>query len=56
MPAQAKSSTIKAVANALQEEGLRLIEVKKNQLFRLPLSAGAACGKSVEIHYFLLMI
>lgn len=31
-----KSSTIKAVANALQEEGLRLIEVKKNQLFRLP--------------------
>ena len=26
-----KSSTIKAVANALQEEGLRLIEVKKNQ-------------------------
>ncbi len=31
-----KSSTIKAVANALQEKGLRLIEVKKSQLFRLP--------------------
>lgn len=31
-----KSSTIKAVANALQEQGLRLIEVKKSQLFRLP--------------------
>lgn len=31
-----KSSTIKAVANALAEKGLRLIEVKKSQLFRLP--------------------
>lgn len=31
-----KSSTIKAVANALREEGLRLIEVKKSHLFRLP--------------------
>ena len=31
-----KSSTIKAVANALQEQGLRLIEIKKSQLFRLP--------------------
>ena len=32
-----KSSTIKAVANELWEQGLRLIEVKKNQLFHLPL-------------------
>ncbi|MGM9916189.1 ATP-binding protein [Anaerotignum sp.] len=31
-----KSSTIKAVANELQEQGLRLIEIKKSQLFRLP--------------------
>ena len=31
-----KSSTIKAVANELQDQGLRLIEVKKSQLFRLP--------------------
>ena len=31
-----KSSTIKAVANELREQGLRLIEVKKSQLFRLP--------------------
>lgn len=31
-----KSSTIKAVANELQNQGLRLIEVKKSQLFRLP--------------------
>lgn len=31
-----KSSTIKAVANALQDQGLRLVEVKKSQLFRLP--------------------
>lgn len=31
-----KSSTIKAVANALYGEGLRLIEVKKNQLYQIP--------------------
>lgn len=31
-----KSSTIKAVANAFIAQGLRLIEVKKSQLFRLP--------------------
>lgn len=31
-----KSSTIKAVANELQDSGLRLIEVKKSQLYRLP--------------------
>lgn len=32
-----KSSTIKAVANALQEEGLRLIEVKKISCSACPL-------------------
>ncbi|MEG2930394.1 MAG: ATP-binding protein [Ruthenibacterium sp.] len=31
-----KSSTVKAVANALCGEGLRLIEVKKNQLYQIP--------------------
>ena len=31
-----KSSTVKAVANYLYDEGLRLIEVRKDQLFRLP--------------------
>ena len=31
-----KSSTVKAVANALKDEGLRLIEVKKNQLYQIP--------------------
>lgn len=31
-----KSSTIKAVANALHGEGIRLIEVKKNQLYQIP--------------------
>ncbi|MEG0156331.1 MAG: DUF815 domain-containing protein, partial [Anaerovoracaceae bacterium] len=31
-----KSSTIKAVANFYAAEGLRLIELKKNQLFQLP--------------------
>ena len=31
-----KSSTVKAVANAFADEGLRLIEVKKNQLYQIP--------------------
>ena len=31
-----KSSTIKAIANAFAGEGLRLVEVKKNQLYQLP--------------------
>ena len=32
-----KSSTIKAVANELKDSGLRLVEVKKTQLVRLPM-------------------
>lgn len=31
-----KSSTIKAIANAFKDDGLRLIELKKNQLYRIP--------------------
>ena len=31
-----KSSTVKAVANELAPDGLRLIEVKKNQLYQIP--------------------
>lgn len=31
-----KSSTVKAIANEFREDGLRLIEVKKNELFHLP--------------------
>lgn len=31
-----KSSTVKAIANAYYEKGLRLIEVKKNQLYQIP--------------------
>lgn len=31
-----KSSSIKAVVNAFKEDGLRLIEVKKNQLYQIP--------------------
>lgn len=36
MPGTGKSSTVKAVANAFADEGLRLIEVKKNQLYQIP--------------------
>ena len=31
-----KSSTVKAIANAFAPEGLRLVEVKKNQLYQIP--------------------
>lgn len=31
-----KSSTVKAVANALASEGLRLIEIKRHQLYQIP--------------------
>lgn len=31
-----KSSTVKAIVNEFKDEGLRLIEVKKNELFHLP--------------------
>lgn len=31
-----KSSAIKAIANAFADEGLRLVEVKKNQLYQIP--------------------
>ena len=31
-----KSSAIKAIANAFSDEGLRLVEVKKNQLYQIP--------------------
>ena len=31
-----KSSAIKAIANTFAEEGLRLVEVKKNQLYQIP--------------------
>lgn len=31
-----KSSTIKAIVNALHPRGLRLVEVKKNQLYQIP--------------------
>ena len=31
-----KSSTIKAIVNEYREEGLRLVEVRRNQLFRIP--------------------
>ena len=31
-----KSSTIKAIANAFADQGLRLVEVKKNQLYQIP--------------------
>ncbi len=31
-----KSSTVKAIANEFAADGLRLVEVKKNQLYQIP--------------------
>ena len=31
-----KSTTVKAIANSLRKQGLRLLEVKKNELYELP--------------------
>ena len=31
-----KSSTVKAIANEYAADGLRLVEVKKNQLYQIP--------------------
>ena len=49
-----KSSTVKAVANAFADEGLRLIEVKKNQLYQIPdlvetLSANPLSSRSSNL-------
>lgn len=35
-PGTGKSSTVKAIANAFAPDGLRLVEVKKHQLYQIP--------------------
>ena len=48
-----KSSTVKAIANAYADRGLRLIEIKKNQLYRLPGLVDALAENPLK---FLLFI
>ena len=48
-----KSSTIKAVANALRGEGLRLIELRKDQLLRLSSVMGRISGNPLKFIIFI---
>ena len=48
-----KSSTIKAVANALRGDGLRLIELRKDQLLRLSLVMGRIAGNPLKFVIFI---
>lgn len=48
-----KSSTIKAVANHFAEDGLRLIEVKKNQLFQIPDIVDEISGTPLKFILFI---
>ncbi len=48
-----KSSTVKAVANNFFEEGLRLIEIRKNQLLLLPRVMGEISGNPLKFIIFI---
>ncbi|MGX8718646.1 MAG: ATP-binding protein [Desulfovibrio sp.] len=48
-----KSSTVKAIANDLRHRGLRLIEVKKNQLFQLPDIMEGIYGNPLKFIVFI---
>ena len=48
-----KSSTVKAVANAFFDEGVRLIELRKDQLSLLPLVMGKISGNPLKFIIFI---
>lgn len=48
-----KSSTVKAVANALWEEGLRLVEVRKDQLRTIPKILDELSGNPLKFIFFI---
>ena len=48
-----KSSTVKAVANAFFSEGLRLIELRKDQLSMLPFVMGKIVGNPLKFIIFI---
>ena len=48
-----KSSTVKAVANAFFDEGVRLIELRKDQLRYLPLVMGKVSGNPLKFIIFI---
>ncbi len=48
-----KSSTVKAIANSMKDQGLRLIEVKKNQLYLLPSLIDSLEGSPLKYIIFI---
>ncbi len=48
-----KSSTVKAIANELFSSGLRLIEVKKNQLYQIPDIIDSLCINPLKFILFI---
>ena len=48
-----KSSTVKAVANAFRSEGLRLIELRKDQLLQLSSVMGRIAGNPLKFILFI---
>ena len=48
-----KSSTVKAVANALREEGLRIVEVRKDQLRIIPKILDELSGNPLKFILFI---
>lgn len=48
-----KSSTVKAIANEFAGEGLRLVEVKKNQLYQIPAVMEALADNPLKFVLFI---
>ena len=48
-----KSTTVKAIANSLQKQGLRLLEVKKNELYELPDILDELSGNPLKFIIFI---
>ena len=48
-----KSSAIKAIANAFADQGLRLVEVKKNQLYQIPDLMDALASNPLKFILFI---
>lgn len=48
-----KSSTVKAVANSLWEKGLRIVEIRKDQLHRIPYVINELSGNPLKFVLFI---
>lgn len=48
-----KSSTVKAIANEYAPEGLRLVELRKNQLYQIPALMGALAENPLKFILFI---